>query len=32
MVLMNLLTGSSRDADIENGLVDPVGGGECGTN
>ena len=30
MVLMNLLQGSSRGADIENTLVDTVWGGEGG--
>ena len=32
MVQMNLLRGRNRDADKENGSVDTVWEGECGTN
>ena len=32
MVQMSLLMGRNRDADKENGFVDTVQQGECGTN
>ena len=32
MILMNLFAGQEERPDVENGLVDTAGEGECGTS